>query len=47
MSARGILLGVAIGALLWVLIFVVVLDWFGTSTMAELGHRAVESGVIP
>ena len=46
-SARGILIGVALGALLWLLVFVVVLDWFGTGTMAELGRRAVESGVIP
>ena len=45
--ARGVLLGVLIGALVWLLLFAVILDWFGTSVMAELGRRAVESGVIP
>lgn len=45
--ARGILIGLLIGALAWLLLFAVALDWFGTSVMAELGRRAVEQGVIP
>ena len=45
--ARGILIGVVLGAICWFIFFAVVLDWFGTSVMADLGRRAVESGVIP
>ena len=45
--ARGILIGLLIGALAWLLLFAVVFDWFGTSVMSELGRRAVDAGVIP
>ena len=45
--ARGVLIGLVIGVACWFIFFAVVLDWFGTSVMTELAHRAVESGVIP
>ena len=45
--ARGVLIGVVLGAICWLIFFAVILDWFGTSVMTELAHRAVESGVVP
>ena len=40
---RGIVLGVGISLVLWLLIIAAILH---QSTMAELGRRAVEQGVI-